>query len=98
MWYASYLHEDRETTAIGFAASLDGIAWHKHPQNPVLRPDPERPWESNYVSSHSVIRLPDGSFRMWYASRKKPPFKNLYFALNTARWSGPSGETPPEQQ
>lgn len=89
MWYASYLAEDRETTAIGFAASLDGVTWYKHPQNPVLRPDPSRPWESNYVSSQSVIRLSDGSFRMWYASRKRPPFKNLYFALNTAHWSGP---------
>lgn len=90
MWYASYLQPDRETTGIGFAVSLDGVNWHKHPQNPVLRPDPERPWESNYVSSQSVMRLADGSFRMWYASRKKPPFLNLYFALNTARWPGPT--------
>lgn len=89
MWYASYLHEDRQTTGIGFAVSLDGINWHKHPANPVLRPDPSRPWESHYVSSQSVIRLPDGRFRMWYASRKKPPFTNLYFALNTASWAGP---------
>jgi predicted GH43/DUF377 family glycosyl hydrolase len=89
MWYASYLHKDRETTAIGFAVSLDGIKWYKHPDNPVLRPDPTRSWESHYVSSQSVMRMPDGSFRMWYASRKKPPFTNLYYALNTARWSGP---------
>jgi hypothetical protein len=93
MWYASYLDDDRQTTAIGFAVSLDGVTWHKHPQNPVLAPDPERPWESHYVSSQSVIRMPDGSFRIWYASRKSPPFTNLYFALNTARWSG-----PPEDQ
>ena len=94
MWYASYLHEDCQTTGIGFAASLDGINWHKHPDNPVLRPDPERAWESHYVSSQSVMRLPDGSFRMWYASRKAPPFQNLYFALNTARWSGPDATAP----
>ncbi|MFP6676849.1 MAG: hypothetical protein VB878_17325 [Pirellulaceae bacterium] len=93
MWYASYSQQDREATAIGFAVSLDGVKWHKHPQNPVLRPDPKRPWESHYVSSQSVVRLPDGSFRMWYASRKKPPFKNLYFALNTAHWTGPSPKT-----
>ncbi len=92
MWYASYSHENRETTAIGFAVSLDGVKWYKHPRNPVLCPDPGRPWESHYVSSQSVIRMPDGSFRMWYASRRKPPFTNLYFALNTARWSGPSAE------
>src|SRR5262245_17313299 len=40
MWYGSYDHAvRRETTAIGFAVSLDGRQWHKHPANPVLRPD-----------------------------------------------------------
>ncbi len=89
MWYGSYSASRRQTTAIGFAASTDGIKWHRHPQNPVLSPDPKRAWESNYVGNQSVIRYPDGSFRMWYASRKKPPFVNLYFALNTVRWDGP---------
>lgn len=91
MWYGSYFSAvRRETTAIGFAASLDGLNWHKHPQNPVLRPDPQRPWESNYVGSGCVTRLADGGFRYWYASRKAPPFLNLYFAINTASWAGPA--------
>ncbi len=95
MWYGSYDRAvRRETTAIGFAASLDGQQWYKHHSNPVLRPDPARPWESNYVGSGCVMRLSDGSFRYWYASRKQPPFLNLYFAINTARWSGP-GSLPP---
>jgi hypothetical protein len=90
MWYGSYYSAvRRQTTAIGFAASTDGIKWHKHPENPVLRPDEKRSWESHYVTSGSVMRLPDGSFRFWYASRTRPPFVNLYFAINTARWSGP---------
>jgi predicted GH43/DUF377 family glycosyl hydrolase len=90
MWYGSYDNAiRRETTAIGFAASSDGKRWHKHPKNPVFRPDQNRPWESNYVGSGSVLRLPDGSFRYYYASRKAPPFNNLYFAINTARWDGP---------
>lgn len=88
MWYASYIHEDRETTGIGFAVSQDGVTWHKHPENPVLRPDPARPWESHYVSSQCAMRLQDGTFRIWYASRKAPPFTNLYFAINTASWVG----------
>ena len=38
MWYGSYYYAvRRQTTAIGFAASTDGLHWHKHPQNPVLR-------------------------------------------------------------
>ncbi len=90
MWYASYLQKNHETTGIGFAASADGVNWHKHSGNPVLRSDPTRPWETHYVSSHSVMQLEDGSFRIWYASRKQPPFLNLYFALNTARWIRPA--------
>jgi hypothetical protein len=90
MWYGSYQKDVKQTTAIGFAASVDGLAWHKHPQNPVLRPEPSRSWESHYVTSGSVMRLADGSFRYWYASRTKPPFVNLYYAINTARWAGPS--------
>ncbi len=87
MWYGSYWSARKNSTALGFAVSEDGLTWRKHPQNPVLRPDPKRPWESNYVTSQSVLRLPDGSFRIWYASRKKPPFVNKYFAINTAVWN-----------
>jgi len=91
MWYGSYFDAiRRETTAIGFAASTDGRHWHKHPQNPIFKPDPRHDWESNYVGSGCVTRLDGGSFRYWYASRKAPPFNNLYFAINTARWAGPA--------
>ncbi|MFP6677108.1 MAG: hypothetical protein VB878_18635 [Pirellulaceae bacterium] len=86
MWYGSYWSSRAATTALGFAVSTNGLTWSKHPLNPVLRPDPERSWESNYVTSHSVMRKSDGSYRIWYASRKKPPFVNKYFALNTAVW------------
>ena len=90
MWYGSYWKQRSSSTALGLAVSLDGMKWYKHPDNPVLRPDPERSWESNYVTSQSVMQLPDGTFRIWYASRKKPPFVNKYFAINTARWDGPA--------
>lgn len=89
MWYGSYWSARSNTTAIGFAASLDGIRWYRNAHSPVLRPDPNRPWESHYTTSQSVILNTDGSFRIWYASRKKPPFVNKYFALNTAKWAGP---------
>lgn len=87
MWYGSYWKKRRSSTATGFAVSLDGLTWYKHPHNPVLRPDPKREWESHYVTSQSVMKLADGSFRIWYASRKKPPFINKYFAINTAVWT-----------
>ncbi|MAT15122.1 MAG: hypothetical protein CMJ46_07610 [Planctomyces sp.] len=89
MWYGSYWADHPQMTAIGLAASTDGIHWHRNPHNPVLRPDPTRPWESNYTTSQSVIRDDDGQFRIWYASRKQPPFVNKYFAIGTATWSGP---------
>ncbi len=100
MWYGAYWSGRPNTTALGFAASLDGLQWHKHPGNPVFRPDLARPWESHYTTSQSIMQLPDGSLRMWYASRKKPPFKNKYFAINTAVWKNPEPKaarrvTPP---
>jgi len=89
MWYGAYWTGRPNTTALGFAASIDGLQWHKHPGNPVFEPDPSRPWESHYTTSQSIMQLPDGSLRMWYASRKKPPFRNKYFAINTAVWKNP---------
>jgi predicted GH43/DUF377 family glycosyl hydrolase len=89
MWYGSYWREHPQKTALGFAVSQDGKQWTKSPHNPVLRPDESRPWESHYTTSHSVVRLTDGTWRMWYASRMRPPFVNKYFAINTAVWPGP---------
>jgi len=91
LWYASYWIEapDADKTGIGFAVSEDGIHWRKNPNNPVLRPDPDLPWEAYYNSSQSVMRLPDGTWRIWYGSRKEPPFINKYFAIATATWAGP---------
>lgn len=97
MWYGSYWSAEANKTALGFAVSADGLTWHKHPANPVFQPDPARSWESHYTTSQSVLRMPDGSFRIWYASRKAPPFVNKYFAIGTATWGGqhvgePDGE------
>jgi len=89
MWYGSYWRGHPSNTALGFAVSSDGVKWHKHPQNPVFRPDPPRAWESHYTTSQSVMRLPDGSWRMWYAARTAPPFRHKYFSIGTARWTGP---------
>jgi hypothetical protein len=89
MWYGSYWSGHPNKTAIGVAVSKDGLAWQKNPHNPVLRPDPSRPWESHYTTSQSVLRLTDGTWRIWYATRKTPPFRNTYFAMCTASWPGP---------
>ena len=88
MLYGCYWNDDKHT-ALGFAASTDGLTWTKHPDNPVFRPEPKNDWESNFTTSHSLMRLPDGSLRLWYAGRKQPPWSNLYFAIGTAKWTGP---------
>lgn len=89
MWYGSYWTARDNTTAIGVATSEDGLTWTKGANNPVMRPDESRSWESHYTTSQSVLKLDDGSWRMWYATRKAPPFENKYFAVGTARWEGP---------
>jgi hypothetical protein len=91
MWYGSYCNKPGEqlTTSLGLAISADGIHWRKNPDNPVFGPDRSRPWESHYTTSQSILREPDGSWRMWYASRPQPPFVHKYFAICTARWDGP---------
>ena len=92
LWYGSYLADAPEMmTGIGFAVSRDGITWEKHPGNPVLLPDSSREWESHYVTSHTVLPLPCGGFRIWYATREKPPYVHKYFAVGTASWIGPGG-------
>jgi predicted GH43/DUF377 family glycosyl hydrolase len=88
MMYGCYWRDDKHT-ALGFAVSRDGLTWTKHPGNPVFRPEPANDWESNYTTSHTLLRLPDGTFRLWYAARKRPPWSNLYFAIGTAHWPGP---------
>ncbi|MCZ6679738.1 MAG: hypothetical protein O7E52_21110 [Candidatus Poribacteria bacterium] len=87
MWYGSY--DGPSKTALGFAISPDGIHWQKNPTNPVFGPDESRHWESHYTTSQSVIRLSNGAWRIWYASRTKPPFSHKYFAIGTATWTGP---------
>jgi predicted GH43/DUF377 family glycosyl hydrolase len=88
MVYGCYWNDDKHT-ALGFAVSPDGLSWTKHPQNPVFRPEPAHDWESNFTTSQTLMRLPDGTFRLWYAGRRQPPWSNLYFAIGTAAWEGP---------
>ena len=92
IWYGSYSEPGEAKTALGFAVSLDGIHWKKNPGNPVFGPDESRPWESHYTTSQSVMRVPGGWWRIWYASRCKPPFTHKYYAIGTATWPGPEEE------
>ena len=54
MWYSG--GDAYEPDAIGYATSADGIAWRKHPQNPIFTPDRGTPWEKAKVTACQVLR------------------------------------------
>lgn len=83
-----------QNTALGLAVSTDGKKFHRYAGNPIFKPEPKHPWESHFTTSQTIMRLPDGSYRLWYASRKAPDlaaaeWSNMYYAIGTARWEGP---------
>jgi len=63
MWYSG--GEGYEPDAIGYATSPDGIAWTKHPQNPVFRPDRSQDWEKDRVTACQVV-VQEGWHYMFY--------------------------------
>jgi predicted GH43/DUF377 family glycosyl hydrolase len=54
MWYSG--GGRYEPDAIGYATSPDGIAWQKHPLNPVLASDPSFAWEKDRVAAMHVMK------------------------------------------
>lgn len=94
MWYAC----TGKRRSIGLATSKDGVAWAKHPGNPVL--EPMEPWEEGYMSPTSVLQV-NGRFYLYYwgpshvfpdhATGKMPQPKMKYIALATSddgiRWT-----------
>lgn len=63
MWYSG--GEQGEPNAIGYATSMDGKVWSKHPDNPIFKPDPANPWEKDRVTACQVIPH-QGRFLMFY--------------------------------
>ncbi len=63
MWYSG--GEQYEPNAIGYATSPDGLAWTKHRDNPIFRPDPSLAWERERVTACQVLCQGDG-YLMFY--------------------------------
>jgi len=63
MWYSG--GETYEPDAIGYATSVDGVNWDKHPANPIFIPDDEFPWEQDKVTACQVDKR-DGWYVMFY--------------------------------
>jgi predicted GH43/DUF377 family glycosyl hydrolase len=95
--YGTYW-ENQGRTAIGLAVSEDGLNWKKSEFNPVLKPEPKNDWESNFTTSQTIMKLKNGSYRIWYAARqgpipgsnpKDPAWEHMYYAIGTAHSAGP---------
>lgn len=63
MWYSA--GETYEPDAIGYATSADGMAWKKHPANPIFAPDGSMPWEQHKVTACQVVKCA-GWYIMFY--------------------------------
>ncbi|MCK5548201.1 MAG: PKD domain-containing protein [Thermoplasmata archaeon] len=77
MWYTGY---DGNTRRIGYATSLDGIAWTKSTANPVLDVG-SGSWEIAHVSTADVIY--DGvTYHMWYAGYETSGIARIGYATS----------------
>jgi predicted GH43/DUF377 family glycosyl hydrolase len=54
MWYSG--GGQYEPDAIGYATSIDGVAWKKHPSNPIFIGDPSAPWEKDRAVGMHVMQ------------------------------------------
>ena len=53
-------------SALGYAASSDGLAWAKYAGNPVLEPGEPGEWDSAYRGQVAVLEE-GGLYKMWYS-------------------------------
>lgn len=87
MWYTGF-DEDLWTSPlhgkIGYAWSTDGIAWHKHSQNPVLFAEFE--WEGNSLFRCAVIKDAD-TFKMWYGADGPPSAIGYATSVDGKNWN-----------
>lgn len=64
MWYGTSTDPYLISQKIGYATSLDGIIWDKHPM-PVLQTGPESDWDDALIAPTTVIK-DENIYKMWY--------------------------------
>lgn len=77
MWYSG--GEQYEPNAIGYATSRDGVAWTKHPANPVFYADPGNAWERHKAAGCQVIHK-DGWYIMFYIGYRDEHYAQIGMA------------------
>jgi beta-1,2-mannobiose phosphorylase / 1,2-beta-oligomannan phosphorylase len=65
MWYGACVSSDTLPCQTGYATSEDGLAWTKHPDNPVLPVGNAGTWDSSNALITAVV-ADGGGFRAWY--------------------------------
>jgi predicted GH43/DUF377 family glycosyl hydrolase len=84
-FYMFYASDDGGTASVAMASSADGMSWHRH--GTVLAAS--RDWaEEGGVYSPCVVRLRDGSLRMWYAALAGGDAA-LEYRISSASFAGP---------
>ena len=74
MWYTG---NDGSDYRIGYATSVDGIEWEKHPNNPVLDLGESGTWDDSHVGFCTVLF--DGTnYRMWYTGHDSSNYRIGY--------------------
>jgi signal transduction histidine kinase/DNA-binding response OmpR family regulator/predicted GH43/DUF377 family glycosyl hydrolase len=54
MWYTGISNRIPKIASMGYATSIDGIHWKKHPANPVLKHGKQGSWDDQWVVGYSV--------------------------------------------
>lgn len=83
MWYTGgdVIIWDGPACKIGYAWSLDGISWNRHPGNPVLSPSLE--WEGESYFGCAVRK--DGAlYKMWYGADCDPGYPGKIIGYATS--------------
>jgi predicted GH43/DUF377 family glycosyl hydrolase len=84
-FYMFYASDDGGTGSVAMATSADGLSWNRH--GTVLAASGDGAEEGG-VSSPCVVRLHDGSLRMWYAALAGGD-ATLAYRIFSASFAGP---------
>ncbi|PLW99483.1 MAG: hypothetical protein C0591_02705, partial [Marinilabiliales bacterium] len=67
-----------EANKKGYAESLDGINWTKHPDPLTLEVGPQSEWDDGFLWVSTIIKE-DNEYKMWYSGgRPNFPWENAY--------------------
>ena len=82
--YMFYASENEQQSSVALATSAEGVEWERRGVVVSTTDDPD----SCAVTAPCVVRLRDGSLRMWY-SRRPWGDDQLAYTIGSAIYSGP---------